>query len=73
MDAWLAENAAREPAIHLDTRLGSPIARPSKIICIGLNYTDHAAESKMELPQEPVVFFKATTAMTGPNDGLQIP
>jgi 2,4-didehydro-3-deoxy-L-rhamnonate hydrolase len=72
-EAWLAENAAREPVIRPDTRLGSPIARPSKIICIGLNYTDHAAESKMEVPKEPVVFFKATTAMTGPNDGLQIP
>jgi 2,4-didehydro-3-deoxy-L-rhamnonate hydrolase len=73
LEAWLAENAAREPVIRPDTRLGSPIARPSKIICIGLNYTDHAAESKMEVPKEPVVFFKATTAMTGPNDGLQIP
>jgi len=55
------------------TRLGSPIARPSKIICIGLNYSDHAAESNMQLPAEPVVFFKSTTAITGPNDNLIIP
>jgi 2-keto-4-pentenoate hydratase/2-oxohepta-3-ene-1,7-dioic acid hydratase in catechol pathway len=51
----------------------SPIARPSKIICIGLNYADHAREAGMELPKEPVVFFKATTALCGPNDDLIIP
>jgi len=73
LQAWLLENAAHAPAIPDGTRLGSPIARPSKIICIGLNYIDHAAESKMEVPKEPVVFFKSTTAMNGPNDGLQIP
>jgi 2,4-diketo-3-deoxy-L-fuconate hydrolase len=73
LEAWLLENAAHAPAIPDGTRLGSPIARPSKIICIGLNYSDHAAESKMEVPKEPVIFFKSTTAMTGPNDGLQIP
>jgi 2-keto-4-pentenoate hydratase/2-oxohepta-3-ene-1,7-dioic acid hydratase in catechol pathway len=54
-------------------RLGSPVARPSKIICIGLNYSDHAIESNMQLPAEPVIFFKATTAMVGPNDDLIIP
>jgi len=54
-------------------RWGSPVARPSKIICIGLNYSDHARESHMELPKEPVIFFKATTAITGPNDPLVIP
>lgn len=73
LEAWLLENAAHASAIPDGTRLGSPIARPSKIICIGLNYSDHAAESKMDVPKEPVVFFKSTTAMTGPNDGLQIP
>lgn len=55
------------------TRFGSPILRPSKIICIGLNYADHAKESNMELPKEPIVFFKSTTALTGPNDNLVIP
>ncbi len=56
-----------------EIRLGSPIARPSKIICIGLNYSDHAKESDMQLPAEPVVFFKASSAMVGPNDNLIIP
>ena len=59
--------------ISRDIRLGAPIARPSKIICIGLNYSDHATESKMQLPPEPVIFFKATTAIVGPNDDLIIP
>ena len=59
--------------ISRDIRLGPPIARPSKIICIGLNYSDHATESKMQLPPEPVIFFKATTAIVGPNDDLIIP
>jgi len=58
------------PAI---ARLGSPVARPSKIICIGLNYSDHAKESDMQLPAEPVIFFKATSAIAGPNDDLIIP
>lgn len=59
--------------VSRDTRLGAPVARPSKIICIGLNYSDHATESKMQLPPEPVIFFKATTAIVGPNDKLIIP
>ena len=54
-------------------RLGPPICRPSKIVCIGLNYRDHATESKMELPKEPVIFFKATTSIVGPDDDLVIP
>lgn len=54
-------------------RLGPPVARPSKLICIGLNYVDHAAESNMAAPAEPVVFFKSTTAITGPNDPLILP
>ncbi len=54
-------------------RLGSPIARPSKIVAIGLNYKDHAKEAKMELPMEPVLFSKASSAMAGPYDDLVIP
>lgn len=61
------------PVIDDAERLGCPVKRPSKIICIGLNYADHAAESKMELPKEPVIFFKATSAIVGPNDDLMIP
>ena len=59
--------------VNTEVRWASPVARPSKIICIGLNYADHAAESKMQLPSEPVVFFKATTSLTGPYDKLVIP
>lgn len=54
-------------------RLGPPISRPSKIICIGLNFRDHARESKMEVPGEPVLFLKATTSLVGPNDSVFIP
>jgi 2,4-didehydro-3-deoxy-L-rhamnonate hydrolase len=54
-------------------RFGAPIARPSKIVCIGLNYAKHAAEAGMAIPPEPVVFFKSTTALCGPNDNLIIP
>ena len=73
LKAWAAGNAATAPAIGGDVRLGSPIVRPSKIICIGLNYRDHAAETGAEIPKEPIVFFKATSAMCGPNDPLLIP
>lgn len=59
--------------VSKNLRLGAPVARPSKIICIGLNYSDHAAESNMQLPAEPVIFFKSTTALVGPNDDLIIP
>jgi 2-keto-4-pentenoate hydratase/2-oxohepta-3-ene-1,7-dioic acid hydratase in catechol pathway len=64
---------AELPQLEKDIRLGPPVARPSKIICIGLNYSDHAAESKMQVPAEPVIFFKSTTALCGPNDDLIIP
>ena len=61
------------PEIPAGTRLGCPVYKPSKIICIGLNYADHATESNMSLPVEPVVFFKSTTAIVGPDDDLVIP
>jgi 2-keto-4-pentenoate hydratase/2-oxohepta-3-ene-1,7-dioic acid hydratase in catechol pathway len=54
-------------------RLGAPIARPGKVVCIGLNYADHAAESGMALPDEPVVFFKASNTVVGPNDDVLLP
>ncbi|MBS1918958.1 MAG: fumarylacetoacetate hydrolase family protein [Bacteroidetes bacterium] len=66
-------NDAELPPLEKNIRLGPPVARPSKIICIGLNYSDHAAESKMQVPPEPVIFFKSTTALCGPNDNLIIP
>jgi len=55
------------------TRIGSPVARPSKIVCIGLNYADHAKETGAALPSEPVVFMKSTTALCGPFDDVVIP
>jgi 2-keto-4-pentenoate hydratase/2-oxohepta-3-ene-1,7-dioic acid hydratase in catechol pathway len=55
------------------TRFGSPVARPSKIICIGLNYADHAKETNATPPTEPVIFMKATSAMVGPFDEVVIP
>lgn len=56
-----------------EVRLGPPVARPSKIVCVGLNYSDHAAESKMQVPPEPPLFLKSTSAIMGPNDHLVIP
>ena len=56
-----------------DVRLGSPIGRPSKIVCIGLNYVDHAKETNATPPPEPVIFMKSTTAIVGPNDNIMIP
>ena len=73
LSSWIENHATTAPVVPPGTRLGSPIARPSKIICIGLNYRDHAAESGMAEPSEPVVFFKATTAIVGPDDDLVIP
>ena len=70
---WLNDNANQCPKIDADVRLGSPIKRPSKIVCVGLNYSKHAAESGMAIPDEPVLFFKATTSICGPNDNIIIP
>lgn len=61
------------PRLSKNIRLGNPIARPSKIICIGLNYADHAKETKANIPSEPIIFFKSTTALSGPNDDVIIP
>ena len=61
------------PIIPEDVRWGAPVARPGKIICIGLNYRDHAAESGMEVPKEPIVFFKAPNTVVGPYDEVLIP
>jgi 2,4-didehydro-3-deoxy-L-rhamnonate hydrolase len=73
LQTWLAANSATAPSVPDSARLGPPICRPSKIVCIGLNFRDHAAESKMEPPKEPVLFFKSTTSLVGPNDALKIP
>jgi 2-keto-4-pentenoate hydratase/2-oxohepta-3-ene-1,7-dioic acid hydratase in catechol pathway len=70
---WAATEGHRAPVIDPSTRLGPPLARPSKLICIGLNFRDHAAETGAPVPAEPVVFFKATSAIVGPNDPLILP
>ena len=72
--AWFQSNQNEAPRINAtDVSLAAAIARPSKLVCIGLNYASHAAESGMEPPSEPVVFMKATSAWTGPNDSIMIP
>src|SRR6266853_4540544 len=70
---WLARQGAAALRVRRSVRLGAPICRPSKIVCIGLNFRGHAEESGMEIPKEPVIFFKATSALVGPNDPLVIP
>ncbi len=61
------------PVVADSERLGSCVARPSKIVCIGLNFADHARETGAAVPTEPVIFFKASTALSGPNDPIVIP
>lgn len=73
LDAWFKVNMPACPNVDDDVRLGPCVADPSKIICVGLNYAKHAAESSMDLPKEPVLFFKATSSLCGPNDQLIIP
>jgi 2,4-diketo-3-deoxy-L-fuconate hydrolase len=70
---WAAANAASAPTVDPSIRLGPCIARPSKIVCVGLNYADHAKESGMEPPKEPILFFKSTSALAGPDDDVLIP
>lgn len=70
---WLTNNAHTTKVVDENARLGAPLYKPGKIVCIGLNYSDHAAESGMQLPKEPVVFFKANSAICGPNDDIIIP
>ena len=71
LKAKVAEGGLTE--INKDIRLGAPLARPSKIVCVGLNYKDHAEETNMAIPTEPILFFKSTSAIVGPNDDLVIP
>lgn len=61
------------PVIDKATRLGCPVARPSKIVCIGLNYADHARETNASIPEEPIIFMKSTTAICGPYDAIVLP
>lgn len=70
---WLDKNQNNLPIIDDKVRLGVPLKRPSKIVCVGLNYAQHVIESGMEIPKEPVLFFKATSALVGPYDNIIIP
>lgn len=73
LQKFIEENKGSLPKLSKDVRLGSPVARPSKIICIGLNYADHARETNAKVPTEPIIFFKSTTALAGPFDDVVIP
>src|SRR5690606_8082822 len=70
---FVKANEDRLIEVPAGTRLGSPIARPSKILCIGLNYRDHAAETGAKIPEEPILFMKSTTSLVGPYDDIVIP
>lgn len=72
LQKWISQQASL-PEVDPGVRLGSPVMRPSKIVCIGLNYIDHATETGATPPTEPVVFLKATTSLCGPNDAVIIP
>jgi 2-keto-4-pentenoate hydratase/2-oxohepta-3-ene-1,7-dioic acid hydratase in catechol pathway len=73
LEMFLKENKDNLPKIGSNMRLGSPVCRPSKIVCIGLNYADHAKETNAAIPTEPVVFLKATSSLCGPFDDIIIP
>lgn len=73
LQKFIDQNKDSLPKIAEGARLGSPVARPSKIVCVGLNYADHAKETNATPPAEPVLFFKSTTALCGPNDNIVIP
>lgn len=73
LEKFITENKNQLKKISSDVELDAPFARPSKIVCIGLNYANHAKETNASLPSEPVVFMKSTTALVGPNDNIVIP
>lgn len=73
LDAYLQANDGKLPVVASDERLAAPFGRPSKILCIGLNYARHAAETGAAIPAEPILFMKSTTSLAGPNDDIIIP
>jgi len=73
LKTYLDQHSGKLSEIPAGVRLGSPIARPSKIVCIGLNYADHARETGAAIPPEPIIFMKSTTALVGPDDDIIIP
>lgn len=73
LDSWLKNNQENLPEVDRSIRLGSPIGRPSKIICVGLNYSLHAKETGANIPEQPVLFMKASSSLSGPFDPIIIP
>lgn len=73
LEEFVKANEGKLVEVPEGTRLGAPFARPSKIVCIGLNYKDHAAETGATIPTEPIIFMKSTTSLIGPNDQIVIP
>jgi len=73
LEEFVKANDGNLIEVPAGSRLGSPIARPSKILCIGLNYADHAKETNATIPAEPILFMKSTTSLAGPNDAIVIP
>lgn len=73
LTSWYTEHAGECPNVGADERVGPPILRPSKIVCVGLNYRAHAEETGGTLPPEPMLFTKASTALAGPYDDLSLP
>ena len=73
LEKWLEKGLTELPFIDDSIRLGPPVCKPSKIVCIAFNYRDHARETGKEIPPEPVFFLKAPSALSGPNDDLRIP
>jgi len=73
LDRLARANPADLPIVDDGERLGCPVARVGKVVCAGLNYSDHAAETNMPVPSEPILFMKANTSVCGPNDDIRIP
>lgn len=73
LDELRALDPATLPKVEGDVRIGAPVAAIGKLVCVGLNYADHARESNLPVPSEPVLFMKATSAICGPNDAVIIP
>jgi 2-keto-4-pentenoate hydratase/2-oxohepta-3-ene-1,7-dioic acid hydratase in catechol pathway len=73
LQEWLKTHQSQLSEIATSTRIGSPISRPSKIICVGLNYRKHAEEAGMAVPEVPIIFMKATSSLCGPFDQIFIP
>lgn len=73
LQKFIDANKGKLSRLQADVQLAPPVARPSKIICIGLNYADHARETHAQVPKEPIIFFKSTSAIIGPNDDVVLP